>query len=187
MSPENLNHPDVPVPPDLQGRVTVTTLDKIYNWGRVNSLWPMMFGLACCAIEMIATAASRHDFARFGMEVMRPRPRQADVMIVSGTVTKKWCHKLSASTTRCRNPSMFSPWAPVLPAADLSRRGIVSCRVLTGLFLWMCIFRVVPHAPVSNKRLDDSSKLIQTQSLKTVRWYTKEPNQPFLFPSWDQT
>src|SRR5512139_3589835 len=77
------------VPPELQGNVSITTLDKIYNWGRRSSIWPMMFGLACCAIEMICTAASRYDLARFGMEVMRPSPRQADLMIISGTVTKK--------------------------------------------------------------------------------------------------
>ena len=83
------NQPPVEVPPELQGQVQVTTLDKIYNWGRRSSLWPLMFGLACCAIEMICTAASRYDFSRFGMEVMRPSPRQSDVMIISGTVTKK--------------------------------------------------------------------------------------------------
>jgi NADH-quinone oxidoreductase subunit B len=69
--------------------VFVTTLEYFYNWGRRNSLWPLQFGLACCAIEMIAAAASRYDLARFGGEVFRPSPRQADLMIVSGTVTKK--------------------------------------------------------------------------------------------------
>ncbi len=71
-----------------QGIVT-TTLEELYNWGRKNSVWPMTFGLACCAIEMIATSMARYDIARFGAEVFRPSPRQADLMIVSGTVTKK--------------------------------------------------------------------------------------------------
>jgi NADH-quinone oxidoreductase subunit B len=71
-----------------QGVVT-TTLQAVYNWGRRNSVWPMQFGLACCAIEMIATTMARHDLARFGAEVFRPSPRQADLMIVAGTVTKK--------------------------------------------------------------------------------------------------
>lgn len=69
--------------------VFITSLQELYNWGRRNSLWPLQFGLACCAIEMIAAAASRYDLARFGGEVFRPSPRQADLMIVSGTVTKK--------------------------------------------------------------------------------------------------
>ncbi|MDR2981516.1 MAG: NADH-quinone oxidoreductase subunit B [Puniceicoccales bacterium] len=69
--------------------ILITSLNEIYNWGRANSVWPLQFGLACCAIEMIAVAAARFDIARFGAEVFRPSPRQADLMIVSGTVTKK--------------------------------------------------------------------------------------------------
>jgi len=69
--------------------VFVTTIEELYNWGRRSSIWPMQFGLACCAIEMIATTMARYDLARFGAEVFRPSPRQADLMIISGTVTKK--------------------------------------------------------------------------------------------------
>src|SRR5271157_5594220 len=69
--------------------VFVTTIEQLYNWGRRSSVWPMQFGLACCAIEMIATTMARYDLARFGSEVFRPSPRQADLMIISGTVTKK--------------------------------------------------------------------------------------------------
>jgi NADH-quinone oxidoreductase subunit B len=69
--------------------IFVTTIQELYNWGRKNSIWPMQFGLACCAIEMIATTMARYDMARFGAEVFRPSPRQADLMIISGTVTKK--------------------------------------------------------------------------------------------------
>ncbi len=89
MEPISLNSPDNGIPPELQAQVAITSLDKIYNWGRSASVWPLMFGLACCAIEMICAAASRYDIARFGMEIMRPSPRQSDLMIVSGTVTKK--------------------------------------------------------------------------------------------------
>ncbi|MGC2163359.1 MAG: NADH-quinone oxidoreductase subunit B [Silvibacterium sp.] len=69
--------------------VFVTSLQELYNWGRRSSVWPMQFGLACCAIEMIATTMARYDMARFGAEIFRPSPRQADMMIISGTVTKK--------------------------------------------------------------------------------------------------
>ena len=69
--------------------VFTTTLEELYNWGRKNSIWPLGFGLACCAIEMIAASMARWDLARFGAEVFRPSPRQADLMIVAGTVNKK--------------------------------------------------------------------------------------------------
>jgi len=67
----------------------VTSVDYVFNWARQSSLWPLTFGLACCAIEMIASSTSRFDIARFGAEVFRPSPRQSDLMIVAGTVTLK--------------------------------------------------------------------------------------------------
>jgi NADH-quinone oxidoreductase subunit B len=69
--------------------LVLTTLDKAVNWVRKNSIWPMTFGLACCAIEMMAMGASRFDIARFGAEVFRPSPRQADLMIIAGRVSQK--------------------------------------------------------------------------------------------------
>lgn len=71
------------------GEIIITSLDKFFTWGTKNSLWPLGFGLACCAIEMMATLMSKFDLSRFGAEVMRASPRQADLMIVAGTVTEK--------------------------------------------------------------------------------------------------
>jgi NADH-quinone oxidoreductase subunit B len=73
----------------FESNVLTTTVDKFFNWARKSSLWPMQFGLACCAIEMMAVLDPRHDMARFGAEVFRATPRQSDLMIVSGTVTEK--------------------------------------------------------------------------------------------------
>ena len=88
--------------------VWVTSMQELYNWGRKNSIWPLQFGLACCAIEMIATAASRYDLARFGGEVFRPSPRQADLMIVAGTVRRTSSHSalrnLKASSAKGSSP-----------------------------------------------------------------------------------
>ena len=81
--------PILEVDPELQRSVVVTSVDALLNWGRKSAVWPVAFGLACCAFEMMASAMSRFDIARFGMEVFRASPRQADLMIVAGTVTWK--------------------------------------------------------------------------------------------------
>jgi NADH-quinone oxidoreductase subunit B len=73
----------------VQRNVLVAPVDLVLNWARKSSLWPLGFGLACCAIEMIATCMARYDISRFGYEILRPSPRQADLMIVAGTLTKK--------------------------------------------------------------------------------------------------
>ncbi len=73
----------------VQSGFITTTLDKVVKWGRYSSLWPALFGLACCAIEMMGTGAARYDMARFGSEVFRASPRQSDVMIVAGRVSQK--------------------------------------------------------------------------------------------------
>ncbi len=69
--------------------VVTTTLEQVVNWGRTNAMWPMLFGLACCAMEMISTVMPKNDMSRFGMELMRASPRQSDLMIVAGRVSRK--------------------------------------------------------------------------------------------------
>ena len=81
--------PLVEVPDDISRNIAVTSVDALINWGRKSAVWPLSFGLACCAFEMMASAMSRFDISRFGMEVFRPSPRQADLIIIAGTVTWK--------------------------------------------------------------------------------------------------
>ena len=83
------NFPGKVIPAGNGGNIVVGKLDDLINWGRKHSLWPLYFGTSCCAIEMMQTGAARHDWARFGMEVARPTPRQADVIIIAGTITVK--------------------------------------------------------------------------------------------------
>ena len=89
VSASPIETPSIEVPDDLKHNLVVTSVDALVNWGRKSALWPVSFGLACCAFEMMATAMGRFDIARFGMEAFRASPRQADLMIVAGTVTWK--------------------------------------------------------------------------------------------------
>ena len=84
-----LAEPIIEVPDDLDRNLMITSVDSLVNWGRKSSVWPLTFGLACCAFEMMASAMSRFDLSRFGMEVFRASPRQADLIIIAGTVTWK--------------------------------------------------------------------------------------------------
>ncbi|MBI2934896.1 MAG: NADH-quinone oxidoreductase subunit B [Chloroflexi bacterium] len=88
-NPPPVADPDAWLKEELSHNLLVTSIEGLIDWSRRSSVWPLTFGLACCAFEMIAAAASRFDISRFGMEVFRPSPRQADLMIVAGTVTWK--------------------------------------------------------------------------------------------------
>ncbi|OIP28317.1 MAG: NADH-quinone oxidoreductase subunit B [Chloroflexi bacterium CG_4_10_14_0_8_um_filter_46_9] len=101
---------------ELRKNILVTSVDVVVNWARRSSLWPVNFGLACCAFEMIATAASRFDIARFGMEIFRASPRQADLMIVAGTVTWKMAPQLKRIYDQMPEPK----WVLAMGACAIS-------------------------------------------------------------------
>ncbi len=84
--------------------IILTSMDKMVNWARKRSMWPFGFGLACCAIEMISTFGPKYDLARFGMEILRPSPRQADLMIVAGRVSKKMAPVIRRLYDQMPNP-----------------------------------------------------------------------------------
>ncbi len=89
MTSEVMSTSGTDIEEELGQNLVLSQVNQVLNWARSSSLWPLMFGLACCAIEMIATATPRYDIARFGAEIFRASPRQADLMIVAGTVTWK--------------------------------------------------------------------------------------------------
>ncbi|MCC6415126.1 MAG: NADH-quinone oxidoreductase subunit NuoB [Opitutaceae bacterium] len=118
----------------VEGEAIVTTADAAINWIRANSMWPMPMGLACCAIELMATAASRFDIARFGAEVMRFSPRQSDCMIVAGTVT----YKMASSLRRIYDQMAAPKWVIAMGACASSGGMYRSYATLQG------VDRIVP-------------------------------------------
>jgi NADH-quinone oxidoreductase subunit B len=113
----------------IEGNVIFTQLEAALNWVRKNSLWPMPMGLACCAIELMATAASRFDIARFGAEVMRFSPRQCDVMIVAGTVT----YKMALAVKRIYEQMPEPKWVIAMGACASTGGMYRSYAVLQGI------------------------------------------------------
>jgi NADH-quinone oxidoreductase subunit B len=183
MKQENIQNTKFDVPPELQNQVTITTLDKIYNWSRRSSIWPMMFGLACCAIEMICTAASRYDFARFGMEVMRPSPRQADLMIVSGTVTKKMLPTIVRLYNQMPEPKYVVAMGACASGGGPFKEGY---NVVSGVDRYIPVDVYIPGCPPTPQSLLHGlislQKKIDAQSIKNVRWYGKEPIEAIPIP-----
>jgi len=123
--------------------VLTTTLEKIVDWGRKSSLWPATFGLACCAIEMIVTAANRWDIARFGMEAFRASPRQADLMIVAGTVTKKMMPAIERIYEQMTEPK----WVIAMGACACSGGIFDSYAVVQGIDLYLPVDVYIPGCP----------------------------------------
>jgi NADH-quinone oxidoreductase subunit B len=184
-----LNLPGFDVPEELDGKIAITTLDRIYNFGRRSSIWPMMFGLACCAIEMIAAQAARYDMARFGMEVMRPSPRQCDVMIVSGTVTKKMLPAIVRLYNQMPEPKYVVAMGACASGGGPFKEGY---NVVAGIDKFLPVDVYVPGCPPTPQALIAGMIMLQEkidkQSIKHVRWYdgkkadANEVPMPFLGP-----
>jgi NADH-quinone oxidoreductase subunit B len=183
MKRDNINSTKYDIPPELEGRVSVTALDKIYNWSRRSSIWPMTFGLACCAIEMICAAASRYDFARFGMEVMRPSPRQADLMLVSGTVTKRMIPTLVRLYNQMPEPKYVVAMGACASGGGPFKEGY---NVVAGVDRYVPVDVYIPGCPPTPQALLHGlislQRKIDSQSLKTVRWYRKDATDAIPIP-----
>lgn len=180
---EEFNSPGYDIPPEMEGQVSITTLDKVYNWSRRNSIWPMMFGLACCGIEMICAATSRFDFSRFGMEVMRPSPRQSDLMIVSGTVTKKMIPQIVRLYNQMPEPKYVLAMGACASGGGPFKEGY---SVVDGVDKFLPVDVYVTGCPPTPQALLHGlitlQKKIDKQSIKNVRWYGKDPIEPIPVP-----
>jgi NADH-quinone oxidoreductase subunit B len=174
---------DLEVPEEIQPNIFITTLDKIYNWSRRSSCWPMMFGLACCAIEMICTAASRYDLSRFGMEVMRPSARQADLMIVSGTVTKKMVPQIVRLYNQMPEPKYVLAMGACASGGGPFKEGY---NVVSGVDKYVPVDVYVPGCPPTPQALLHGlmtlQKKIDSQSIRNVPWYQRGASEPVPVP-----
>lgn len=182
----DLHSTEFPIPAEMQDNVAITSLSKIYNWSRRSSMWPMLFGLACCAIEMIATAASRYDLARFGMEVMRASPRQADLMIVSGTVTKKMVVPIVRLYNQMPEPKYVLAMGACASGGGPFKEGY---NVVSGIDQYVPVDVYVPGCPPTPQALLYGlialQKKIDGQSLANlddVPWYGVGPSDPVPVP-----
>ncbi len=185
-----LHDPDIPVPEGIQSAVAVTRLDKllstVYNWGRHYSVWPMAFGLACCAIEMIAAASSRYDQARFGMEVLRPSPRQADLMIVSGTVTKKMVVPIVRLYNQMPEPKYVLAMGACASGGGPFKEGY---NVVSGIDNFLPVDVYVPGCPPTPQALLHGFitliKKLDSQNLgnrNSMPWYSRGPSDAVPIP-----
>jgi NADH-quinone oxidoreductase subunit B len=174
MPEETLHDSTFALPDTLVGRIAVTNLDRIFNWGRRNSVWPMMFGLACCAIEMICTQASRFDMSRFGMEITRPSPRQSDLLIVSGTVTKKMIPTVVRLFNQMTEPKYVIAMGACASGGGPFREGY---NVVPGIDRVLPVDVYVPGCPPTPQALLNGlirlQKVISGQSIRTSPWYRR--------------
>jgi NADH-quinone oxidoreductase subunit B len=143
----------------LPDGIILTSVEKAVNWSRKSSLWPLGFGLACCAIEMMSTFASRYDLARFGMEVMRASPRQADLMIVAGRVSVKM-----APVIRQLYDQMPNPKYVISMGACASTGGIFNnYAVVQGVDRIIPVDVYVPGCPPRPEQLIDGILKLQAK------------------------
>jgi NADH-quinone oxidoreductase subunit B len=152
--------------------VVATSLQELYNWGRKSSLWPLNFGLACCAIEMIATTMARYDLARFGAEVFRPSPRQADLMIVAGTVTKKMAPQVVRLYNQMPEPKYVISMGACAISGGPFKQGY---NVLKGIDRYIPVDVYIPGCPPRPEALIDAFMMLQK---KIDEQYLTGPDRP---------
>lgn len=160
----------------LKNGILLTTVDRAINWGRKSSLWPLGFGLACCAIEMMSTLASRYDLSRFGMEIMRSSPRQADLMIVAGRVSLKMAPVLRRLYDQMPNPK----WVISMGACASCGGVFNNYAIVQGVDRIVPVDIYVPGCPPRPEQLMDGIfklyKKIEQESVKDSPTQTPKPS-----------
>ncbi len=180
----NVSQVDQVLKSELQKKgVVVTTLEDIYNWGRRSSIWPLQFGLACCAIEMIATACARYDIDRFGAGLFRASPRQADLMIVAGTVTKK----MAPQVVRLYNQMPEPKYCITMGACSISGGPFKDgYNVLKGIDRYIPVDVHLPGCPPRPEALLHGLMKLQQkidgQEIQKTEWYQKGLKREFPVP-----
>ena len=170
--------------------VLVTTWDKfihmvdgVYNYSRRYSIWPLSFGLACCAIEMMATGGARFDMARFGCELFRATPRQADLILISGTVTKKMVPTIVRLYDQMAEPKYVIAMGACATSGGPFKEGY---NVVSGVDKFLPVDVYIPGCPPRPEALlygiMKLQEKIDHQSIRTARWYAKGPDQPPVIP-----
>ena len=163
--------------------IVVTAIQDLYNWGRRSSIWPLQFGLACCAIEMIATACARYDMDRFGAGLFRASPRQADLMIVAGTVTKK----MAPQVVRLYNQMPEPKYCITMGACSISGGPFKDgYNVLRGIDRYIPVDVHLPGCPPRPEALLHGlmklQEKIDSQVIEKTEWYQKGLKREFPVP-----